>query len=152
MHSAPSVSYPVGRSRFAGALLLCAWLLGGVACVAWRLASPPSGLRSAAAAAALALAAGIAVWQWWRMPTGILSWDQEQWSWRGAHMAAGASPQVSLDLQHWILLRWDAGRRSSWLWLERTSRPDQWPDLRRAVYSRARPEAPPAVRPSAAKS
>jgi len=151
MHSAPSVSYPVGRSRFAGGLLMCAWLLGAAACVAWRLTSPPSGLRSSAAAATLVLAAGIAAWHWWRMPSGTLSWDQEQWSWRGAHMPAAAL-QVSLDLQHWMLLRWGSSRRSSWLWLERASGPDQWSDLRRAVYSRARPEAPPAVRPSAAKS
>jgi toxin CptA len=152
MHSAPSVSYPVGRSRFAGALLLCAWLLGAVACLSWRLASPASGLRSSAAAAALVLAAGIAAWHWWRTPAGTLCWDQEQWSWRGAHMAAGTAPQVGLDLQHWMLLRWRYGRLSSWLWLERASRPGQWSDLRRAVYSRARPEAPPAVRPPAAKS
>ncbi|MGZ5195681.1 MAG: hypothetical protein ACXWB8_09600 [Ramlibacter sp.] len=142
----------MGRSRFAGALLLCAWLLGAVACVAWRLASPASGLRSAAAATALVLAAGIGAWHWWRMPAGTLTWDHEQWSWRGADMAAGAALQVSLDLQHWMLLRWRSGRLSSWLWLERASRPEQWSDLRRAVYSRARPEAPPTARPSAAKS
>jgi toxin CptA len=152
MHSAPSVSYPVGRSRFAGALLLCGWLLGAATCIAWRLASPDSAPRSAAAAIALVLAAGLATWHWWRMPAGALRWDQEQWSWRGAGTAAGASPEVALDLQHWMLLRWRAGRHSSWLWLERASRPEQWSDLRRAVYSRARPEAPPAVRPSAAKS
>jgi len=152
MHSAPSVSYPVGRSRFAGGLLLCAWLLGTAACVVWQMALPSIGLRSWGAAAALVMTAGIAAWHWWRMPAGTLSWDQDQWSWRGTPLPAGAALQVSLDLQHWMLLRWRSGRHSSWLWLERAGRPEQWSDLRRAVYSRARPEAPPAVRPSAAKS
>jgi toxin CptA len=151
MHNAPSVSYPVGRSRFAGAVLLGLWLLGAIGCVAWRLASPPSGLRFAAAGICVAVAGAAAAWHWWHMPAGTLAWDQEQWSWLGAGLA-GSAPEVGLDLQHWLLLRWRSGSASSWLWLERASRPDQWGDLRRVVCSRGRPEAPPKARPSAAKS
>jgi toxin CptA len=148
MHSAPSVSYPVGRSRFAGGLLLGLWLLGVAACVAWRLGSPASGARSAIAAIVLVLAAVLASWNWWRMPDGMLSWDQEQWSWQGGQ----AVVQVSLDLQHWMLLRCHAGSNSCWLWLERAKRPEHWAEVRRAVYSRARPEALPKAGPTAAKT
>jgi toxin CptA len=151
MHHAPSVSYPVGRSRFAGALLLVAWLLGAAACLAWRLGSPPDRVRAAAAAIAVAVSGSVAAWRWWRMPAGVLSWDQEQWRWLGVSAAGGAAPHVSLDLQHWLLLRWCSPAGSTWLWLERASRPGHWADFRRAVYSRARPEALPKAAPSGAK-
>ena len=50
MHSAPSVSYPVGRSRFLGALLLALWTGGAGVAGLWsrapgghELADPPRG-------------------------------------------------------------------------------------------------------------
>ena len=123
-------------------------MLGVAACVAWRFGSPTSGARSAIAAIALVLAAVLAAWNWWRMPAGMLSWDQEQWSWQGGE----AVVQVSLDLQHWMLLRCRSGPNCWWLWLERAQRPEHWADVRRAVYSRARPEALPQAGPTAAKT
>jgi toxin CptA len=152
MHSAPSVSYPVGRSRFAGALLLGVWLLGASACIAWRVAAPVSSVRSGLAAMVVLAAGLVAAWRWWRMPMGTLTWDQEQWGWLGGSAAHPAVPQVSLDLQDWLLLRWCPRSGSRWLWLERASHPEQWADLRRAVYSRARADASPKSGPSAAKS
>jgi toxin CptA len=152
MHNAPSVSYPVGRSRLAGALLIGIWLLGAAACVAWRLAAPASGVRTGAAAITVVLAGAMAAWHWWRMPRGTLTWDQEQWRWLSGSTAGAQAPQVSLDLQHALLLRWHSPSGSSWLWLERASRPEHWADLRRAVYSRARLEALPPAGPSAATS
>jgi toxin CptA len=152
MHSAPSVSYPVGRSRFAAALLLGPWVLGLATCIAWRLQSPASGFRPVATAVILVLVGALAAVSWWRMPEGTLAWDQEQWQWPGGNAGSGTIPVVSLDLQHCLLLRWGAGRGATWLWLERATRPEQWADLRRAVYSRATPESLPKARPSAAKS
>ena len=37
MHGAPSVSFPVGRSRFAGFALLAVWGAGAAGVAAWRL-------------------------------------------------------------------------------------------------------------------
>jgi toxin CptA len=57
--------------------------------------------------------------------------------------------EVSLDLQRSMLVRWAGSGGSRWFWLERASRAERWEDLRRAVYSRAAPQAPPdAKRPT----
>jgi hypothetical protein len=70
-----------------------------------------------------------------------LSWDGEIWSWPAVGQGSTGSLQVILDLQHWLLLRWTGGHAPRWLWLERAGRAERWEDLRRAVYSRARPQA-----------
>ena len=151
MHSAPSVSYPVGRSRFAAALLLAAWLLGGAVIALWWWQSQSPGWRLSAAWLVLAAAGAFAAWNWWRSVPGTLAWDGQNWNWSGEPRAQTAVLEVSLDLQNCLLLRWTSGDVSGWLWLERTGRTECWDDLRRAVYSRARPEALPEPRAPAAK-
>jgi toxin CptA len=141
MHSAPSVSYPVGRSRFAAGLLLAVWLSGAACVMLWSAQVRAPGWQLVASVL-LVLAAGLcAAWNWWQAPQGDLSWDGENWNWSAAGQEAGGSVEVSLDLQHWLLLRWSGGNASRWLWLERARSLERWEDLRRAVYSRARPQA-----------
>jgi toxin CptA len=141
MHGAPSVSYPVGRSRFAAGLLLLVWLLGTAAVILWAIQVRVPGWQRAASLL-LVLAAGLwAAWSWWRAPRGALSWDGENWSWSAAGQEGTGSVEIGLDLQHWLLLRWNGGNPSRWLWLERARCLERWDDLRRAVYSRARPQA-----------
>jgi toxin CptA len=151
MHNAPSVSYPVGRSRFAAALLLAAWLLSLAAAGFWWLQAPDR-WRLGAMLAALAAAGAFAAWSWRRAPSGTLSWDGEAWNWSPVPDGRAGELEVGVDLQAWLLLRWKAGSASQWLWLARSSRAERWDDLRRAVYSRARPQAlqpagPPAAKP-----
>jgi toxin CptA len=152
MHGAPSVSYPVGRSRFAAGLLLLLWLLGMAAVILWSVQVRMPGWQLAASVLLL-LAVGLcAAWSWWRAPLGTLSWDGESWNWSAAGQEGTGSLQVGFDLQHWLLLRWADGKASRWLWLERARYLERWEDLRRAVYSRARPQAlrqdqPPAAKP-----
>jgi hypothetical protein len=148
MHSAPSVSYPVGRSRFAAVLLLLAWLLGGIATALWWLQSQSPGWRLGAASLVLAVAGACAAWNWWHSVSGVLAWDGQAWSWGGRQSGV---LEVCLDLQHCLLLRWRSGSASEWFWLERAGSTGRWDDLRRAVYSRARPEALPEPRAPAAK-
>ena len=138
MHNAPSVSYPVGRSRFLGGLLALLWCAGVSAVALWCQQATPSGWRRVAAAGAVLLSAGVAVLAWRRQPEGLLTWDGQAWSWRGCMLPAGASPRVVMDFQAWMLLGWPAPARAEWLWLERRHAPGRWRDLRRAVYSRAR--------------
>ena len=70
MHNAPSVSYPAGRSRFAAALLLLAWLMGGAVTAMWWLQSQSPGWRQSAAWLVLAAAGAFAAWNWWHSETG----------------------------------------------------------------------------------
>lgn len=141
MHSAPSVSYPVGRSPFAGGLLLLTWLLGVAALVLWGAPGQADGWRLAAAALLLACLGVLAARCWWHAPVGTLAWDGEGWSWSNQLGRETGEPDVCLDLQHRLLVRWNGSGRL-WLWLERASGAERWDDLRRAVYSRARPKAP----------
>jgi toxin CptA len=150
MHSAPSVSYPVGRSRWAGAMLLVAWALGACATALWCVQVQPSGGR-ALPVVALVVASGVAGgWSWARHPSGTLAWDGESWSWSGER-AAGGTLEVVLDLQRLLLVRWRGPSSGGWLWLEKSALPARWDDLRRAVYSRARPQALPGAQPPGAK-
>ena len=154
MHSAPSVTYPVGRSFWAGAAMAVVWALGLVvsALWSWQLAGP--GWRMALAWLACAATGAAAVTAWWRSPAGRLHGSDGAWQWAPAQgPALDGSVRVALDLQHLLLLRLSSqGGAAVWLWLERRSAPAHWAALRRAVYSRANPgglldPAPPSATP-----
>lgn len=138
MHDAPAVSYPAGRSFVAGATMFLAWAAGCAGLVAWRVQAQATPVAFAAAAAVL-MAGGIFAWRaWLRSPRGMLSWDGLGWTWAGASAAQPGAPEVALDAQRLMLLRWRGGAGAAqWLWLERRAQPARWDDLRRAVYSRA---------------
>jgi len=141
MHSAPSVTYPVGRSPFAGTLLLTIWLAAAAAIGLWW--TEVSSWRPAISAL-LWLASGLwAATQWWRSAKGAVAWDGESWNWTASDGADTGMLEVSLDLQRSMLVRWAGKGPSQWFWLERASRAERWDDLRRAVYSRAAPGVPP---------
>ena len=163
MHSAPSVSYPVGRSPFAawaGVLLSGAGLL---VATAWSLQTAALGWRQAAAFALVFACAAFAHAAWRRSHTGVLQWDGLGWTWQDEGGCTGAGqPEIALDLQSRLLLRWlPEGGGVRWLWVERQSAPSHWDALRRAVYSRASApipafphgakESPPTGKPPAAE-
>ncbi|MDL9998408.1 hypothetical protein QTI24_07350 [Variovorax sp. J22P240] len=149
MHSAPSVNYPVGRSRYAERLLLGLWALGvlgvTVACVQaagfdWR-----QGILALSAAVA-----GLAAW------TGVLrctdpadlSFDGQHWSISGHAALRTAQASVVLDLQALLLVHLsEPARARRWVWVDRRAMPERWRDLRRALYSRA-----PSPEPTAQKA
>jgi len=148
MHDAPSVSYPVGRSPWAAALAAALWLAGAGATLAWSAQPQVAAWRIALAWTAVGVA-GVAAWRAWRLaPRGLLTWDGADWNWNDA---GGGRLQVALDLQRVLLVLWHGGEDRRWLWLERASCPARWDEMRRAVYSRARPAALPAAQPPAAK-
>ena len=146
MHSAPSVSYPVGRSsRHAHCLLLALWSAGGcvAALTAWRLEH--LGGRTALLGASVLLASfGLRHGGTGRAQgPAVLHFDGSAWALVGAASthARGlqtARAEVCLDFQSLMLVRLQqAGREQRWLWLDARSEPARWADLRRAVYSRA---------------
>jgi hypothetical protein len=151
MHSAPSVIYPVGRSSFAAVLLLLIWLGAAAGTALWWAQAPGPGWRLVLALLLLlATGAGAAV-GWQRSPAGALEWDGEGWRWPAGCGATAAPLAVGLDLQRWMLVRWSGGGGARWLWLERSRCVQRWDDVRRAVYSRARPETLPQGQAPAAK-
>ena len=162
MHAAPSVSYPVGRSAFAGRLYALAALAGVAVAGAWCLQSPAMNWRHACALAAVLVAGALAARGWLASPVGVLHWDGDGWQWQeGASVAAGQA-EIALDLQSRLLVRFRAeAGPARWLWVEREAKLADWEALRRAVYSRASApipafphpgkELPPAGKPPAAE-
>ncbi|GAB3769785.1 hypothetical protein GCM10028796_35410 [Ramlibacter monticola] len=155
MHAAPSVNYPVGRSAFALALAAGLTALGLLVAAAWTLQPVPAGWRQALAFAAAAGCGAVALAAWWRSPTGTLRWNGVAWGWQeGVEEGGGlrpGHPEIALDLQNRLLLRWQAEEGGArWFWLERARAPAHWEALRRAVYSRAGTPVPPAGEPPTA--
>lgn len=151
MHRAPSVCYPVGRSAFALRLLALILLAGLAANLAWAFQSS-IGWRQATGLLAVLACAALGLHGWRRSPAGLLRWDGDGWTWEQDETAATGTPELALDLQARLLLRWrpDEGR-ARWLWLERASDVSHWDALRRAVYSRASTHVPAAGKPPAAE-
>ncbi|MCW5653266.1 hypothetical protein [Hydrogenophaga sp.] len=153
MHNAPSVSFPVGRSRVHAQLVFLLGLGGLSGLSAWWLL--PSGLGDmhgwlAGWGALLWLCwAAAAVRVWWRAPRGLLCWDAQAraawnegpaglWLWRSAAQAFPVRElqrvDVMLDLQSTALLRLNGGPAGvAWIWVECRQAPSLWVPLRRAL-------------------
>lgn len=147
MHAAPSVTYPVGRSRFAALLVGTLQGLGLAAATLWAVLAPGFGWRQAAAFAAVLVFGSLAWIAWLRSPSGLLQWGA-RWQWQAGGTTWAGDVECALDLQSRMLLRFrpEAGR-PRWLWVERKSDPSHWDALRRAVYSRASLPLPEAGKP-----
>ncbi|MBW8716328.1 MAG: hypothetical protein JF629_11105 [Variovorax paradoxus] len=150
MYSAPSVTYPVGRSRGATRILIATWALGaccaGLSCflidsVGWRQLLLVLSVLFSGVAAGLGLRSDGAA---------VLHFDGLCWSLTGADRGRAvhaARAAVALDLQSLLLVRLtQPGRAGRWIWIEQRAMPERWRDVRRAVYSRA-PSASPAGEP-----
>jgi hypothetical protein len=138
MHRAPALSFPLGRSRFQGALVVLTGLAGIAVGLFWHLALDGSGWRQALFALLWFSGFVLAFESWWHSPGGSLRWDGESWRWTGAAATLGGQIRVHLDLQFWLILslRPDSGRRI-WLCPERWRDVTHWNALRRAVFARA---------------
>ncbi|MDO8719917.1 MAG: hypothetical protein Q7K20_13170 [Polaromonas sp.] len=138
-HSAPSVVYPLGRSRFLAWILSGLWCAGVLVAVLWFYATRPLDWRTALVLAALVGAAAAARSSWMHSPIGQLAWDGEAWRWESANYQTGIAGYellVIADFQHAMLLRLENHAHARlWLWVERSAMPQRWLDLRRAVYS-----------------
>ncbi len=165
-YAAPAVRYPFARSAALGWLCVGLAIASGCGAVwygskVWA-ATGGGAFALAAIIGWVAAALGSLVY-WWRSPCGLLAWNGQVWA---VHMvdarcaappedgvALQQAPAVILDLQHtlWIMVYRD-GQGPLWLWLERSSSPERWGDLRRAVYSPAMQAAPTAVQPTEAPS
>jgi toxin CptA len=138
MHSAPSVSYPVGRSRFHGTLLLLIGLLGAMTLLSWLLQADAVGVRHLAVVLLWLGCIALAAWHWLKSPVGELNWDGLVWTWTSGGKSLPVQPEVSLDLQAFLLLRIGtaAWGRGFWVWPERHMALVRWLPLRRAVFGK----------------
>jgi hypothetical protein len=152
MHAAPPVRVALGRSyRWIAFVAVCGALAAtqGLAWAAKWLEWTPGVLWGSAGAGALAAALTLGAWAWHAQTPGVLAFDGARWQW---HEQSGRL-SLAIDLQTWILLRFDpevgAGRRV-WVAASRRGVGAAWPMLRAALYSPA-PDAavdpPPPVTP-----
>lgn len=136
MHSAPAVSYPVGRSRFQGWLVGLTGIGGTAIGLFWCYAVNPGGWRQWLYATTLLgfCVAAVAVWR--RSPPGRLRWDGQAWNWSAMDASACGVLIVHLDFQSCLLLSFcpEKGPRL-WLWPERGTDVLRWNALRCAVFS-----------------
>jgi hypothetical protein len=138
MHSAPAVTYPVGRSRFHGCLLLFICVTVLLLGLIWQHQDNSDGWRLGLYTLT-GLSTGVAaVWAWYRTPCLDLRWDGQIWNSTVREVSTSGYLSLHFDLQFCMLLslRSDDGNRV-WLWPERSRDPAHWNALRRAVYSHA---------------
>ena len=136
MHSAPAVTYPVGRSRFYGALVAVVALVSVAVGVLWLDHPGARGWRSwlyALSALGMVFVVG---WRAFRSPRGSLHWDGEGWTWTTARLPMRATVHLHADFLFCLVLglRTEDGKHC-WLWPERSHDPIRWSALRRAVFS-----------------
>lgn len=157
MHCAPSVSHPVGRSAFVGWFLLAVALCGLTVHVIWTMSEQSMG-TGAFQALSGALWGGLllhAVWRWWRMPTGTLTWQPVSspdavsnssaaptgWWWCSAaypDRVSLSNLQVTLRLNNLVVLRWRlVTGRVFWVCVQRQEGNLAWHALQRALTAHA---------------
>lgn len=150
MHGAPSVTYPVGRSRGATRILVVLWALGALCAGASCYLFDSAGWRHVLLVASVLFAGVAAGFGLWQEGAGVLHFDGLYWSLTGGPASRGmhaARASVALDFQSLMLLCLsEPGRARRWIWIEHRAMPERWRDLRRAVYSRA-PSAASAAEP-----
>ncbi|MEY3461067.1 MAG: hypothetical protein RLZZ03_720 [Pseudomonadota bacterium] len=143
LHNAPSVTYPLGRSRFLALMLLGGWLLAAGVSLWWWRSAPPGDWRPLLGGLSWLMAGLVMAGGWRHSPAGELHWDGEDWFWESEAWRDGSAlppPQVVLDLQSAMLLRLGKPEGGAWwLWVERAAWPARWLDLRRAVHAPRKP-------------
>jgi hypothetical protein len=139
----PRLVYGFARPpRAVGWGLLAVALAGACGLLLWAFSG--AGLRPGGLGLLLwVLVAAWALRCWRRWPGGLLEWDGSQW-WLKTDSALRPQPLAGAPRLHWdgqgfmLLGVALAAGGQRWLWLQRSSAPALWGDLRRAVYWRAR--------------
>lgn len=136
MHSAPAVSFPVGRSCMRTACFLLPSALAGIACIAWALQSDRLLAAHGLAGLLWLVGAGLVYTELRRPAEGLLSWDGLVWTWEAQGQCHAGTIRARLDWQRGLLLEFlNLDGRTFWCWPERQMGPMMWDGLRRAVYA-----------------
>ena len=138
MHSAPSVTYPVGRSHFQGWLIGLTGVIGMLTDLLWLHQVDLIGWRQGLFATVLIFSFVVAFHAWHRSPQGVLKWDGQSWHWISGEVTYCGVVAAHLDFQKFVLLslHMETGKRL-WLWPERQADVTCWNALRRSIFSRS---------------
>lgn len=151
MQSAPSVSYPVGRSFFSGLLYGVAGL---VALLAVGMLASTSRFWAFVGGVAWLFWVALAWRAWHTQPCGRLCWEAAprrhapddgpvagRWVWFSDAYREGVGlrrVERIYDLQRRMLVRLhNPDGVVLWAWVERAADPPRWDDLRRALHAGA---------------
>ena len=135
------------RSCWLGVALAIYAVAGAAALTAWAVFGAGDQFVAVALSAVLWLVCSLlALWFWRTAPSGTLVWSGSDWVLESLQGQALCTPSsrlhVHLDLQHrlWLRLQPEFSQAGSalWLWIERSSQPALWDEVRRAVYSPVR--------------
>jgi toxin CptA len=140
MHSAPSVSYPMGQPRVVRRGLWGVWCCGAACAMAATAARDAVGWSALVLFFSVLLAFVVLRRSLRRASAdaGLLHFDGQGWSLVGDFPSCEGKVEVCLDFQSSMLLSLrEPGHPRRWLWSARADLPARWNDLRRAVYSRA---------------
>ncbi len=137
MHQAPTVDYPLGDARMLRHLIAAVWLLVLLVDLAWLYQVQGEGWRVWFGLGSTLVIGLLARRYWPGGGRGSLRWDGTNWCWQGEGQGHLGHPEVQLDLQSRLLVRWSpvASGRSAWFWLDSAADPSAWLDLRRAVFA-----------------
>ena len=136
MHSAPTVSFPAGRSRFQALFLGLIWLSAVLFSGFSIMQVTAWGWRQGLVVLFVLLTGVAAVSACYASQPSVLRWDGQAW-WREAQNSSErGSLSLHLDFQICILICFQASAGARhWHWLERRAVPQLWADLRRAVVA-----------------
>ncbi len=138
MQGPPSVSFPVGRSKWHIGTIAVAGLPALLGCTLLLTQIPTD--RAALALLCLSVLLGFAIFEWLRTEQGMLRWDGQHWLWTGFGDVSVDQLVPLFDLQSVLLVRVRSDKgKVVWLWLE--AKPDalHWRAIRRAVYAQGAP-------------
>ena len=139
MQNAPPVTYPLGRSRVGILLTAVAWLAGLLSVLLWCAQPDISPWRQSVSSGIGIACTLVAIRGCMTMPMGHIAWTGQHWLWSSTGAQLYDSVEVCLDFQSWLLVRLRTGHDSvRWIWLERSLRPERWPELRRALHAPSR--------------
>jgi toxin CptA len=159
IYHAPAVRYPTGFSArlvwFFASGLTAGCVTAAVFTYLTTRSAEPMLWQNGVLGASCLLAVASAGHFLYQLKPGWLDWSGQAWHWVAAHAGSAASSTpstVSLmaqaDQEGQLSVRFDGQScllvyvrspvgPSRWLWLEESSAPQHWHDVRRAVYSRA---------------
>lgn len=145
---APPVHYPVRRSPLMLKVLLALSCISGIGILLWAFWGAANSLGLVVSAACFWVAAFACLHHYWRtLFIGVLLWDGQSWALTGA-ISNGtprtllASPVILVDAQRFLCLQvMLPTRKSLWLFLEFSTQPERWLDLRRALYVRMKSDS-----------